>query len=59
MKARMPGYISAKTKKAINDEIKLEWKKLEARKRREMAERILKIFLCVLVEQYGFGKEGA
>ena len=39
MKARMPGYISAKTKKAINDEIKLEWKKLEARKRREMAVR--------------------
>lgn len=57
VKARVPGYISAKTKKAIHDEIELEWKKLEARKKREMAERVLKIFLCVLVEQYGFGKK--
>lgn len=57
MKARVPGYISAKTKKAIHDELEMEWKKLEARKKREMAERVLKIFLCVLVEHYGFGKK--
>lgn len=57
VKARVPGYISAKTKKAIHDELELEWKKMEARKKREMAERVLKIFLCVLVEHYGFGKK--
>ena len=57
MKARVAGYISAKAKKAIHDELELEWKKMEARKKREMAERVLKIFLCVLVEQYGFGKK--
>lgn len=57
MKARVHGHISAKTKKAIHDELELEWKKLEARKKREMAERVLKIFLCVLVEHYGFGKK--
>ena len=28
MKARVPGYVSAKTKKAIHDELELEWKKL-------------------------------
>ena len=46
MKARVPGYISAKTKKAIHDELELEWKKLEARKKaRDGGKGVLKIFL--------------
>ncbi|MBQ2474546.1 MAG: hypothetical protein II513_04300 [Ruminococcus sp.] len=57
MKARVPVFRTAKEKRAIEDELHNEWRKLEQRKTREMAERILKVFLCVLVEDYHFGRK--
>lgn len=50
-------FRSAAEKRAIEDELLNEWRKLEQRKTREMAERILKVFLCVLVEDYHFGRK--
>lgn len=57
MKARTPVFRTAAEKRAMHNELMNEWKKIEAEKKREMAERILKIFLCVLVEDYHFGKK--
>ena len=57
MKARIPVFRTVAAKRAVEDELLNEWKKLEARKTREMAERILKVFLCVLVQDYHFGRK--
>ena len=59
MKARVPYYRTAAEKKAIHEEIMAEYRKIEAQKRREMAERCLKIFLFVLNRDYHFGKKRA
>ena len=57
MKARIPVYRTAKEKRAIRDEILCEYRKIEGEKRREMAERCLKIFLYVLCRDYHFGRK--
>ncbi len=59
MKARTPYFRTAKEKKMIRDEIMREYRKIEAEKRYEMAERCLKIFLLVLHRDYGFGPKRA
>lgn len=57
MKCRVPYYRTANEKKAIRDEIMVEYRKIEAEKRREMAERCLKIFIYVLNRDWHFGKK--
>ena len=59
MKARIPFYRTAKEKRAIRDELINEYRKIENEKRREMAERCLKIFLYVLNRDHHFGKKRA
>lgn len=59
MKARIPYFRTAKEKKYIRDELLAEYRKIEDEKRREMAERCLKIFIFVLHDKYGFGPKRA
>lgn len=59
MKARIPVYRTAKERRAVRDEILCEYRKIEGEKRREMAERCLKIFLYVLCRDYHFGRKRA
>lgn len=59
MKARIPYYRTADEKKQIRQEIMNEYRKIEDEKRREMAERCLKIFLYVLNRDYSFGRKRA
>ncbi len=59
MKARTPYFRTAKEKKMIRDELMAKYRKIEAEKRREMAERCLKIYLFVLNRDYNFGKKRA
>ena len=55
MKARVHYFRTAKEKRLIHEEIELEYKKIEAEKRREMAERILKVVFYVLSRDLHFG----
>ena len=59
MKARMPYFRTAKEKRMIRDEVKAEWRKIEAEELRKMAQRCLKIYLFVLNRDYNFGKKRA
>ena len=59
MKAHVGYYRTAAEKKAIREEVLREYRKIEEIKRREMAERCLKIFIAVLHEKYGFGEKRA
>ena len=59
MKARTPYFRTAKEKRMIRDEVKAEWRKIEAEELRKMAQRCLKIYLFVLNRDYNFGKKRA
>lgn len=59
MKARTPYFRTAKEKRMIRDEVKAEWRKVEAEELRKMAERCLKINLFVLNRDFHFGKKRA
>ena len=59
MKARTPYFRTAKEKRMIRDEVMAEYRKIEAEKRYEMAERCLKIFIYVLNRDFHFGKKRA
>ena len=59
MKARIPVYRTAAEKRAIRDELLAEYRKIEAEKRLEMAERCLKVNLFVLNRDHHFGKKRA
>lgn len=59
MKARMSYFRTAKEKRMVRDEVMVEYRKIEEEKRREMAERCLKIFIYVLNRDHHFGKKRA
>lgn len=59
VKARIPVYYTAKERKAMCDEVYAEWRKIEQREKRIMAERCLKVIFYVLNRDFGFGKKRA
>lgn len=59
MKARIHYFRTAKEKKLIEEEMLLEYRKIERKKAREMAQRCLKIFLFVLNRDHHFGEKRA
>lgn len=59
MKARIPVFYTAKERKAMCDEVYAEWRKIEQREKRIMAERCLKVIFYVLNRDFGFGKKRA
>ena len=57
VKCRIP--LPVREQRMIQDQVSLEWKKIQMRENRKMAERCLKIFLYVLARDYHFGKKRA